>query len=317
MNAGTLPKLLPLFAIIAAATLCLAVAPMAETDAADVPDVYDDLGQQWTYRIGLQYDGNQAATVTWDFGDGSEPVTGFYVEHTYENAGTYYIKQTATNDLGSPEAWFKVQIMGFPTITFDSMGGSDVDTITVEDYGAKATAPEAPVMDGYTFAGWYLDKDCKDRMNWNLGITKPLNLYASWVSNEVALTEYTVKYDAGGFGTFEDAKGTVNTNVTLPTPADRDGYVFDGWYDGEERVGGAGEQYSVYKDVTLKAQWSVAGEDDKDDSGDGDGGIDYVAIIAIVAGIIVAVIALILFKPAVIIGLILIVVGALKFGGVF
>ena len=44
------------------------------------------------------------------------------------------------------------------TVTFDSDGGSEVDSQSVEN-GKKATEPTAPTKDGYTFAGWYLDDE--------------------------------------------------------------------------------------------------------------------------------------------------------------
>ena len=44
-------------------------------------------------------------------------------------------------------------------------------------------------------------------------------------------------------------------NVTLPT-ATRDGYTFDGWYNGSTKVGNAGAVYTPTANVTLTAMWT-------------------------------------------------------------
>ncbi len=53
-----------------------------------------------TYRF--VFIGENAETVSWDFGDGSTG-SGFSIVHTYKNSGTYTYTCTATNELGSDE----------------------------------------------------------------------------------------------------------------------------------------------------------------------------------------------------------------------
>lgn len=43
--------------------------------------------------------------------------------------------------------------------------------------------------------------------------------------------------------------------ITLPN-ATKDGYVLEGWYDGSTKVGEAGNNYTITKDVTLIAHWT-------------------------------------------------------------
>ena len=41
-----------------------------------------------------------------------------------------------------------------------------------------------PVREGYTFIGWYTDKDYKNKYDFNTKITSDITLYAKWEKNE-------------------------------------------------------------------------------------------------------------------------------------
>ena len=43
-----------------------------------------------------------------------------------------------------------------PTISFETNGGTPIDSIT-DKAGAPITMPEAPIKNGTTFDGWYTD----------------------------------------------------------------------------------------------------------------------------------------------------------------
>ena len=59
-------------------------------------------------------------------------------------------------------------------------------------HGAKVTEPNAPVKQGYTFAGWFTDTACENAYNFNTKLTGSLTLYAKWVAN--GDTAYTARY---------------------------------------------------------------------------------------------------------------------------
>ena len=61
-------------------------------------------------------------------------------------------------------------------VSFDSKGGSLVNSQYVPD-GEKAAVPEKPYRQGYSFKGWYLDKELFD---FDREITEDITLYASW-----------------------------------------------------------------------------------------------------------------------------------------
>lgn len=66
------------------------------------------------------------------------------------------------------------------TVTFDSQGGSSVEKQTVSA-GGKAEKPSDPTRSGYTFGGWYTEKECKTAWDFSKDtVTKDLTLYAKW-----------------------------------------------------------------------------------------------------------------------------------------
>ena len=65
------------------------------------------------------------------------------------------------------------------TVSFDSKGGSAVDSQTV-DYNAKAVKPADPTMDVYTFIGWYSDEALTSAYDFNTPVTGNITLYAKW-----------------------------------------------------------------------------------------------------------------------------------------
>lgn len=60
---------------------------------------------------------------------------------------------------------FAVSHAGF-TVTFNTDGGSQIDNQKVM-YGQLVDIEENPVKEGYTFTGWYLDKDCTKQFDIN------------------------------------------------------------------------------------------------------------------------------------------------------
>jgi uncharacterized repeat protein (TIGR02543 family) len=136
-------------------------------------------------------------------------------------------------------------------VTFNSLGGSDVKAQFVKN-GAKATKPEDPTREDYTFVEWQLNGNTYD---FSTRVTGDIMLTAKW--EKKAPAKFTVSFVVEGetepFHTAE-----VETGKKVMAPADepmRGGYVFDGWtlngadYDFETPVTGA---------LTLTAKWANA-----------------------------------------------------------
>lgn len=83
------------------------------------------------------------------------------------------------------------------------------------EYGKSAKVPVNPTKDHYDFIGW--DK------NFNY-ITGPLVVNAKWEA-----TTYSIK-----FGT-EKSYYKYNSLISYPSEPSKNGYTFDGWYEGERK----------------------------------------------------------------------------------
>ncbi len=74
------------------------------------------------------------------------------------------------------------------TITFNSNGGSMVDSITV-DINSEISEPEIPTYTGYRFVGWTKDLSTKETINWPLVVDADVTLYAVW-NQKVEISQY-------------------------------------------------------------------------------------------------------------------------------
>ncbi len=101
------------------------------------------------------------------------------------------------------------------TITFDTVGGTEIPAIT-QDYNTAVTAPADPTKTGYTFTGW--DKGIPATMPAN-----DVTITASWAINKNNIT-WTI--DGETFKVDENVE--YGAAITAPVPT-KTGYVFSGW----------------------------------------------------------------------------------------
>ena len=72
------------------------------------------------------------------------------------------------------------------TITFNTDGGNKIDPIKV-DKNSVIGKVETPVKEGFTFDGWYLDKELTKKADLDAKITSNVTLYAKWVEKVVSV----------------------------------------------------------------------------------------------------------------------------------
>lgn len=115
------------------------------------------------------------------------------------------------------------------TVTFDTMGGSAIDSVEVLNGKTLSKPLTDPTKEGSIFLGWYADKEYKTPYVFDAQpIGSNLTLYARWAEIGEGATEYTVTFDYGNGQTVpvETMGGRL---YDLPVP-EMDGMKFVGWW---------------------------------------------------------------------------------------
>ena len=135
------------------------------------------------------------------------------------------------------------------TITFDTKGGSKIDSITISK-DTELTLPKEPTRDGYVFKGW-VDKNETPIYNKVL-LAEDTTLYAVW-EKDATSNKITITFDTKGGSKIESITISKDTELTLPKEPTRDGYVFKGWVDKNETP--IYDKVLLAEDTTLYAVW--------------------------------------------------------------
>ncbi|MCL1702653.1 InlB B-repeat-containing protein [Lysinibacillus sp. Bpr_S20] len=138
------------------------------------------------------------------------------------------------------------------TVTFEANGGDDVTPQTVE-YDELVKAPATPEKAGYTFAGWYKDKELTKEWNFNQDIVKgKTTLFTKWSKES-----YTVTFEANGGNDITPQTVEYDELVKAPATPEKAGYIFAGWYKDKGLTAAWNfDQDKVKNDLTLYAKWS-------------------------------------------------------------
>ena len=80
------------------------------------------------------------------------------------------------------------------TVTFDSMGGSEVPSQTVKEGGFVIEPIARPTRIDHGFDGWYKEAECINIWNFTVDtVTEDITLYARWVEESAAAVTISVE----------------------------------------------------------------------------------------------------------------------------
>jgi len=104
------------------------------------------------------------------------------------------------------------------TVTFETSGGSTVPVISLKS-GEKAAKPKAPTKEGYTFEGWFIDKNLRQEYDFSAKVTESFTVYAKWTAKDGGTAPNT---NNTGDNTDDDNEPDDNQVITPPvdTPTD-------------------------------------------------------------------------------------------------
>ena len=130
------------------------------------------------------------------------------------------------------------------TVHFETDGGTAVRDMTVSVIESSPSTEKK----GYTFEGWYADKNFTEKVTFPYDVTRAQTLYAKWKKNT-----YTVHFETDGGTAVRDM--TVSVIESSPS-TEKKGYTFDGWYADENFTEKVAFPYEVTAEQTLYAKWT-------------------------------------------------------------
>ncbi len=153
---------------------------------------------------------------------------------------------------------YSVKVANTINVSFDVNGGSSSHPAFSASFGyAYGTVNFTDaVRDGYTFDGWFTERDGGERVVGTAIVSIPTDhvLYAHWSANE-----YTVMFDAAGGEAVSDIRVTYDSAYgELPVPV-RTGYTFVAWHNADV-TGDVVTDKTVVKITaaqTLVAEWTA------------------------------------------------------------
>jgi len=139
------------------------------------------------------------------------------------------------------------------TVTFVVDG--EKTEVKVKD-GEKVAKPADPVKEGYTFVGWYVGEEAYDFD----AVTADVTVTAKFEEVKPEVKEYTVKFVVDGEAS--EVKVAEGEKASKPADPVKEGYVFLGWYVGDEAYD---FEKAVTADVELVAKFEAAAVETKYD----------------------------------------------------
>ena len=144
-------------------------------------------------------------------------------------------------------AWEKTEA----TITFDADGGKMEGGTVTAKIGDTITLPDC-TKDGYEFVGWYDNDACIGQEGEAYTVSDDATLKARYVKKEAPTC--MVSFDTDGGKEISPVKVEKGNVISLPK-AEREGYIFLGWYTEKEGGAGIDAELTVTEDTTLYARW--------------------------------------------------------------
>ena len=187
---------------------------------------------------------------------------GWYLEDTFATKIETLAADGYTSEITLYAKWNKRSSGGGSgttryTVSFDTNGGNKISSERVKRNGTL-TEPTAPTKEGFDFAGWYTDKELKEKYDFSSKVTKSLTLYAAWTEKDNSENQLILKIgekSAQVFGktkTNDVAPKIVSERTMLPARfvAENLGAKVE-WNGEKELVTITGKKLKTGEDVTI------------------------------------------------------------------
>ncbi len=115
--------------------------------------------------------------------------------------------------------------------------------------GTKINEPTSPVKSGYSFEGWYIDKNLTQKYDFSKTVNGDITLYAKYIKN---LT-ITWVYNNGSTNKIETVK--TGSKISKPQNPTKNNYIFEKWCTDKALTKEFDFNTSITSDITLYAKY--------------------------------------------------------------
>lgn len=147
------------------------------------------------------------------------------------------------------------------TLDYNYDGAPAAKTVNVKE-DEKLEKPSDPTRDGWTFDGWYTDKDCTYLYDFSIEVKQDFTLYAGWLDASKEYVTVTLKGNYAGaddIGSIKVEKGTKAVKPENPVRA-ADGSVesvtFKKWTTDAQGKNEFDFNTVISENITLYANWA-------------------------------------------------------------
>ncbi len=180
---------------------------------------------------------------------------GWFTDPTF-NHERWYPQLTVNQPITLYAKWTEITIEAVQyKVTFD-LNGKGSNYISIIEENKTVTKPADPTADGFTFGGWFADRECTIPYDFSTLITADTTVYAKWTENSAAFVQYTVTFDLNGKGDNFCELAEENTAVTKPADPTAEGFTFGGWFADRECTIPYDFSTLITADTTVYAKWT-------------------------------------------------------------
>lgn len=136
------------------------------------------------------------------------------------------------------------------TVKFVSEHGSFADQTIEHGKPIDTDKLTPPIVEGFTFDGWYADKAHETKFDFNTQITSDTKVYAKWTANDYEVSFVTEHGDAP-----DSQNVPYNETADDPGKLTEEGYTFIGWYTDETYTKEFDFSTPITGDTKVYAKW--------------------------------------------------------------
>ena len=139
-------------------------------------------------------------------------------------------------------------------------------TASLKSYANYTPARPSELPDYYVFGGWYKDKACTTKFDFNTEKMPNANvqIYAKWTAKKINLTYNLNTPDGTSKKVNRDVDAGTIASTVLPSASEIKGYSFAGWYVADGNGNITADAYNtnetITKDTSVIGKWLYNGE---------------------------------------------------------